>query len=147
MVSLTERFEAKIDRDGPEHPTLGRCWIWTGATGSDGYGKFTPESYRSIGAHRQAYLLAYGAIPDGATIDHLCRVRNCVNPAHLEAVSNRENILRGEGAPARNARKTHCPNGHELSEENVYTYPDGRRQCRICRRDYIRDYMRARRAK
>lgn len=82
---------------------------------------------RLIAAHRFAYELANGPIPDGLEIDHLCRNRKCVNPAHLQAVSHRENMLR--------AAKTHCLNGHPLTGPNVYLRPDGRgRECRECRR-------------
>lgn len=80
-----------------------------------------------------SHELHKGPIPEGLVIDHLCRNRGCVNPDHLEAVTQRENILRGEGLAAANARKTHCPKGHPYSGENLYVVPSsGRRQCRIC---------------
>jgi hypothetical protein len=79
--------------------------------------------------------LLVGPIPEGLTIDHLCRVRHCVNPAHLEAVSERVNILRGNGAGARNARKTHCVKGHAFTPDNLYRDYQGYRRCRRCHID------------
>jgi hypothetical protein len=79
-----------------------------------------------------AYELAIGPIPEGLTIDHLCRNRGCVNPAHLEAVTNRTNLLRGDGIAALNARKTHCKRGHEFTPENTYVWREGTRACRAC---------------
>lgn len=84
-------------------------------------------------AHRLAYEWAVGPIPPGAQIDHLCREPRCINPDHLEAVTQRENIVRGESPSAVNARKTHCLHGHEFTPENTYRRPDdGNRQCRAC---------------
>lgn len=140
LVKVRERFFAKV-----EFAPAG-CWVWTGYIDQDGYGRFTAGARRGWRAHRFAYEMFVAPIPAGLTIDHLCRNRACVNPAHLQAVTNRVNVLRGQGAPAQNARKDRCHLGHLLEGENVYRYPDGRRCCRICRRAYIREYMRARRA-
>lgn len=86
-------------------------------------------------AHRYAYELLVGPIPEGLHIDHLCRVRLCVNPAHLEAVTCHENNRRSTSPTAVNAKKTHCPRGHEYTEENTYfAPPDGRRMCKPCAR-------------
>ncbi|MGC0251548.1 HNH endonuclease signature motif containing protein [Pseudactinotalea sp. Z1748] len=103
---------------------------------------------RTMGAHRVSYEAFVGPIPDGLVIDHLCRVRECVNPDHLDVVKQRENIMRSPIAlGALNAAKTHCPQGHEYSPENTYIYrPKNRsfigRQCRTC----VADHSRRRRA-
>ena len=106
------------------------CWLWAASINSRGYGQFKMDG-RSWQAHRIAYELQVGPIPDGLQIDHLCRVRACVNPDHLEAVSQEENIRRGEGVAVANAIKTHCPQGHPYDEANTYIY-HGARQCRAC---------------
>lgn len=116
-----------------EHPS--GCWEWTSHINKWGYGEF----YYAGGikfAHRVSYELHHGPIPSGFQVDHLCRNRSCVNPAHLEAVTQAENILRGTSPTAENARKTHCIRGHELSGYNLYIRKDrpGRRQCRECSR-------------
>jgi hypothetical protein len=109
------------------------CWPWTGAQ-SGGYGNFWRGG--STGrAHRFSYELMVGAIPKGLTLDHLCRNRACVRPDHLEPVTNRENIMRGEGVTARRARRTHCPKGHPFSGDNLYVTPAGVRHCRACRKE------------
>lgn len=114
---------------------MSTCIVWTGPLDRDGYGRRGNKL-----AHRLAYEAANGAIGGGLTIDHLCRNRACVNPAHLEAVTRRENTLRGEGPAAVNARKTHCQAGHPFDERNTYLAPGRdrrgrstqRRQCRAC---------------
>ncbi len=105
------------------------CWLWTAAT-SHGYGRVQWDG-RLHQAHRVVYELLVGSIPEGLTIDHLCRVRNCVNPEHMEPVTNRENILRGEAPSALHAKKTHCPQGHPYSEENTFV-ANGSRNCKKC---------------
>ena len=115
------------------------CWEWTGAGGS--YGS-TRNGDRTQVAHRAFYEEFVGPIPVGLTLDHLCRNRRCVRPGHLEPVTNKVNVLRGEGPTAVNARKTHCIHGHEFTPENTYLYSTGR-QCRACaiersRRSYER---------
>ena len=101
----------------------------------------THRGYRNVevcGGRYRAHVVSYvahkGLIPKGLVLDHTCRVRNCVNPDHLEAVTNRENILRGTGFSARNARKTHCIRGHELAGDNLYLKENGHRHCRQCQR-------------
>jgi hypothetical protein len=105
------------------------CWLWIG-TKSHGYGTIRDRGM-TIKAHRAMYELLVGPIPIGLTIDHLCRVTNCVNPDHLEPVTQRINNLRGTGVSARNAAKTHCPQGHRYDEINTRIYR-GMRYCRAC---------------
>lgn len=109
------------------------CWIWIGTRSTKGYGQFSPTAIKRVAAHRWAYELLIGAIPDGLTLDHLCRNRECVNPTHLEPVTNRENLLRGVGLTAQNAAKTHCTNGHPYAPENT-GHREGARYCLACNR-------------
>ena len=109
------------------------CWLWTGSIDGVGYGRIW-NGIKMTGAHRVVYELLVGPIPDGLQLDHLCRVRHCVNPSHLEPVTCRENLLRGVGVSAKAARQTHCIHGHELTEENIYRWgkrPNAR-YCKIC---------------
>lgn len=108
------------------------CILWHMAKDRDGYGLTTIDG-KSRRAHRVTYEMVRGPIPDGLVIDHLCRVRGCINPWHLEAVSNRTNLLRGYGPSAICAKKTHCKRGHELTGDNVYM-TGRRRSCRACRK-------------
>jgi len=131
------RFWNKVDKDGPVpeyRPELGRCWLWLGAT-SRGYGQV-----RLKGESHPAHRISYGKVPSGLTLDHLCRVRNCVNPSHLEPVTCRENILRGYSPCAKHAMKTRCSNGHEFSKENTLVLHGRHRQCRICNRKRDKEY-------
>jgi HNH endonuclease len=113
------------------------CWIWMGSCKSNGYGTIGLANRKMGHAHRVSYELHNGPIAPGQCIDHLCRVRCCVNPDHLEAVTTRVNLLRGHGETGNNARKTHCPQGHIYDSSNTYHWTDGRgrtmRQCKICR--------------
>ena len=123
------------------------CWEWKGYVAPHGYGAIKqPGRASKLLAHRVSYEMIYGPIPRGRQIDHLCRVRRCINPAHLEAVTSRENTLRGESASALNARKTHCPASHEYTPENTYIAPNGQRECRQCSRLRKRRAYRARAA-
>lgn len=115
------------------------CWNWTRGAVADGYGVLSIRD-RSYRAHRVAYEIFVGPIPEGLTIDHLCRNRRCVNPAHLEPVSMSVNILRGEGVPAKNRRKTHCMRGHALDGDNLFVARSGQRACRTCRRMLTRRF-------
>lgn len=119
---LPERIRVKIDMADD-------CWLWTAAKDRHGYGRVRWEGLSSAMAHRVVYELLVGPIPGGLTLDHLCRTPSCVKPAHLEPVTLRENILRGDSPSARHAQKTHCPHGHEYD----YIDPRGARQCRRCR--------------
>lgn len=112
------------------------CWLWIGSTGKLGYGKLTVAG-RSKSAHRCIYLIYYD-IADGLELDHLCKVRCCVNPAHLEPVTHVENVRRGdislyrEKARMTAKNKTHCKNRHLLDENNTYINSNGCKLCRIC---------------
>ncbi len=119
------------------------CWIWTGAK-ARGYGQISIDGKR-VRVHRLTYEETYGAIEPSLVIDHLCRVRSCVNPEHLDTVSNRTNILRGVGPTARNAQKTHCKFGHPFDLENTYWSVKGR-ECRICKQRLSRQRQEKRRA-
>jgi len=112
---------------------VGECWEWQGGVLSNGYGRCQSVEYGVL-AHRVSYQIFVGPIPAGLTIDHLCRNRRCINPDHLEAVTPRVNVLRGDTIVAANASKTHCPKGHELAGDNLYLAPSRRRYCRTCQR-------------
>lgn len=111
--------------------TKEHCWIWCGRVDDFGYGHFKVKG-RSLKAHRVAWTIINGPVPDDKTLDHTCRNPRCVNPAHMEPVTNRENILRGISPTAINALKTHCPRGHHLEGANLLPNKHGRRSCRIC---------------
>ncbi len=134
ISSPIERFEAKVDRVS----SATGCWLWTAQVDLHGYGQFwaDPET-GGVKAHRWSYEHFVGPIPDGLSLDHLCRNPPCVNPAHLEPVTTRENLIRGVGFPAQNVAKTHCVHGHALVASNVYRPPSQPtvRVCRQCMRD------------
>lgn len=119
------------------------CWIWRGSMDSRGYGRVAAgrRGHHFI-AHRWVYEQHRGPIPDGLELDHLCRVKRCVNPDHLEPVTHRENMRRGAGWAGENARKTHCKRGHEFTPENIYWNSGGTRSCQKCIR--IRSLARSR---
>lgn len=151
---LTEIPEEKITavalRFWPRVEVTKKCWEWQGAKTPRGYGYLQVDRKRQY-AHRIAYILAFGKCQDGLVFDHLCRNRACVNPNHLELVTNRVNILRGEAPPAVWAARTHCNFGHELNDQNLIK-SRAYRQCRTCRsienkkhRDKNRDVINKRR--
>jgi len=117
----------------------GSCLIWRGTLNLSGYGymKFEGKNWR---VHRLVFEQIHGLIPEGLVLDHLCRNRACCNPNHLEIVTVRENLMRGESIQALNARKTHCKAGHLLSGENLSEKNSGYRGCKICNRAYSRKY-------
>jgi hypothetical protein len=128
-----ERFWSNVKRTAT-------CWLWTGTLDRDGYGKMMVKGH-NCRAHRLVYEWVKGEIPNRLPLDHICRVRNCVNPDHLEPVTVRENTLRGIAPSAINARKTVCHNGHEFTPENTYIRPDApMRNCRKCRADAVARY-------
>lgn len=124
------------------------CWTFTGSLNNRGYGQVRFGG-RLVLAHRLAYEELIGPIPDGLVLDHLCRNRACVNPAHLEPVSMRVNGLRGIGSSAQNARKTHCKRGHEFTPENTITIQGVyglQRSCKECKHEAQRRYKQSRKA-
>lgn len=147
--SADQRFWEKVDKNGPvikARPDLGPCWIWAKSTRDNGYGQFNFYG-RMLGAHRVAYLFTHGSVPDDLQLDHLCHThdpdcaggvtcehRRCVNPDHLEPVSQKENLARGNGIGAKNSARTECKHGHPFNDANTRVYK-GARLCRQCHRD------------
>ena len=114
------------------------CWLWLGEITQNGYSRLKVKD-KNIAAHRIAYELFKGPIPEGLVIDHLCRNRCCVNPQHLEAVTQQVNTLRGVSLQSQNAKKVFCVNGHPFSSENTTVNAKGR-TCKACQREYTRKY-------
>lgn len=138
--TLYQRFWAKVNKTDT-------CWLWT-ASAPHGYGQIKAggKFVKTLYAHRVAYEMLVGPIPEGLHLDHLCRVTRCVNPKHLEPVTRRENLLRGESPMAKHARKTECLRGHPFSGANLYTTSKGYRCCRICRNESMKRLRRRRKA-
>lgn len=143
---MTASLHELFDRSIPE-PNSG-CWIWTGATCSGGYAMLHRRGTKSAvdRAHVLSYQAARGEIPEGFQIDHKCRVRSCVNPDHLEAVTPQVNWERGVSLPAINSRKTHCSRGHEYTADNTIfnLRKNGKpgRRCRTCHNEWSRNKWR-----
>ena len=133
--SAEARFMAKVVK------VPSGCWLWSASRDGDGYGMFSgrPDG-GSIRAHIWAYEYHIGPVPIGHQLDHLCRKRSCVNPAHLEPVTPRENALRGDTVYAINAAKSTCKRGHEFTDENTYITSGGGRSCRACMQTHRANY-------
>lgn len=125
FLTPKERLMSKVvvDKNG--------CWNFNGYKNQKGYGKFSVND-KVMMAHRASFLIHGGIIPGGFTIDHTCKNRGCVNPAHLEAVPHRVNLLRGNTVTAINHNKTHCTKGHAFNAANTIIDKTGRRRCKIC---------------
>lgn len=135
MLSLFEKprtFWDKVDIS----PNETWCWFWLGNRDLGGYGVFSRRIQGTTLAHRLTYLEMIGPIPKDLQLDHKCRNRICVNPFHLEPVTARENVLRGNGLAATNARKTHCVHGHEFTPANTYWSSTNQRACRACKNNW-----------
>jgi hypothetical protein len=130
VVRLFSRFEMSADG----------CWLWTGKQSGPGYGGISVLGRKRY-VHRVAHELFLGPIPSGFQVDHLCRVRLCFCPDHLEAVTQAENNARSESLTARFARQTHCKYGHPFNERNTRRTKQGARVCRAC---HVRDVLAAR---
>lgn len=129
--STAERFWEKVEKTDT-------CWLWTGAKDSGGYGQIRNAEGVVVKAHRLSLELAARPLPPGGVgselvTDHLCRVRHCVRPDHLEIVTRQTNTLRGETLAAAQILRTHCPKDHEYDEANTIIQGDGKRRCRECR--------------
>lgn len=126
-LSLRGRLLRRTRREGA-------CLVWTGHRHRKGYGRIRVGGVRQY-VHRVAYALFIGPIPEGLTVDHLCRNRGCVEASHLEAVPNSVNVLRGDGVSAKKARQTHCQRGHPLPPSRACRYcksaADHRRRSRV----------------
>lgn len=114
------------------------CWLWQRALSSHGYGSMI-IARKQFRAHRLAYEAYRGPIPAGLVLDHLCRVKQCCNPEHLEAVTQRENTRRGSNFIGAFMNATHCKQGHPLSGANIYVYKDGKRRCQLCRKRFSQE--------
>lgn len=129
-----ERFWSKVDKNGPvpiHRPELGPCWIWKAALSTQGYGRFGVR----VGLIVYSHHFTFGPVKEGNERDHLCRVRSCVRPSHMEEVTHQVNILRGESPCAKESKQTTCKMGHTFTTQNTYYRKDRfQRSCRKCRK-------------
>lgn len=134
MKTLEERFWQRVKKGKKK----GDCWNWIGYIAPNGYGSMGIK-HKTINAHKISYELFVKKVPKGLTLDHLCRNIKCVNPKHLEIVTLKENILRGNSPSAINNRKTHCVHGHPLTSDNIHVKKNGKRICRTCNTNRLRN--------
>lgn len=132
-VSAWDRFWSHVDAEGD-------CWLWTDYVDPHGYGRFNEARVRYWRVHRYAWHHLVGPIGDGLVLDHMCKVKICLNPDHLRPVTQTENTMAGESFSAKNARKTHCKNGHELTPDNIYKNGKNGRRCKICQKADAKRY-------
>jgi hypothetical protein len=147
MNVIEGRFDRRVQRVLARTTKTDSCWLWSGGASGGGYGRVRYGKTHQLQAHRVIYEAMVGPIPEGMQIDHLCRVRHCVNPDHLEAVTAAENNRRSNSPTACNARKTHCPQGHPYDEQNTDLRPDGGRRCRACSRVHALRYYHAKKGR
>lgn len=139
-----ERLMPKLRHE--DHGYTSPCWVFTGYVRPQGYAIISgvqAGKRRNFYVHRLTWEQFRGPIPEGLTIDHLCRVRHCCNPEHLDVVTQQVNVLRGNSLSARRARQTHCRRGHPLVPGNLYHDP-GHRICRTCKLAQCEEYRRRR---
>lgn len=133
-MDTTKRFWAKVNVGSGQND----CWLWQAWNNGRGYGLIKVNG-KAVLAHRYSYELAYGPIGLGRVIDHLCRQPGCVNPSHLEAVTQKVNTERAVGPVwERRRNQTHCVYGHELAGDNLYVRKDGKRACKTCKNQATR---------
>lgn len=128
LLPVKVRFWSKVNKTES-------CWLWTGSKHSSGYGYISIDGKLTL-THRVSYELLVGLIPEGLVLDHSCHVRNCVNPSHLEPVTIEENSRRQlpHLRPKTYKKRDSCRRGHVFSTENSYIRPDGKRDCKLCKR-------------
>jgi len=130
-MTIQDRFWSKVYDTQPE-----TCWLWVGGSTPAGYGVIWYKT-RQVYAHRLSYEWAYGPIPKGLQVDHLCFTPSCINPEHLETVTDSENKRRALNF---RGQRTYCYNGHLTAESGVYIAPSGARECRVCARKRWKKY-------
>ena len=128
---MLEKHWVRFQKNFVPVPESG-CWLWTAGENGDGYGVFNVSGVKTKAAHRIAYEWLVGEIPKGLVIDHLCRVRCCVNPAHMRITTHLENIRAGEAPTIQIWKSSKCKRGHDLTGHNAIVRKDGWRRCRTC---------------
>lgn len=136
-----QRFWKHVDKNGPVpplHPSLGNCWLWTGSLDPQGYGHFWDGRRTAVGNPKPIYAHRFafdGVIPPNMEVNHLCEVRACCRPSHLDLATRMANARYGNSKIAKKAAQTHCIHGHPFNEANTCIDPNGTRHCRQCSRD------------